>query len=147
MKPTFAVSLFASLVLAACGGETAPVTKPVDGGAGAGHAEPHGERTALGEVKVGAHTVSVFQLLKVEAGKEGDFDLDFPAGKPLPGTVRGWIGLENAIGSLKVKFGRETDSRMHGHPEAPDPIPAGCLLWIEIEDAGSTSRASIAYKQ
>lgn len=146
MKPTFAISLFTTLALVACTGETSTVAKPAGGAAGAGHEHPHGERIALGEVKVGEHTLSVFQLAKIEAGKEGDFDLDFPAGKSLPGTVRGWIGVESGVGSMKVKFAKETESRMHGHPEAPTPIPAGSTLWIEIEGAGTTNKASVAYR-
>ena len=145
MKPTFAVSLFTTLALVACSGETTTVPKPDAGGAGAGH-ERHGERVALGDVKVGEHTFSVFQLAKVRAGEEADFDLDFPAGKPLPGTVRGWIGVESAVGSLKIRFAKETDSRMHGHPEGPNPIPAGSMLWIEIEGAGGTNKVSVAYQ-
>ena len=146
MKSTFAISLFTTLALVACTGETTTVAKPAGGAAGAGPDHPHGERTALGEVKIGEHTLSVFQLEKIEAGKEGDFDLDFPAGKSLPGTVRGWIGVESAVGSLKVRFAKETESRMHGHPEAPNPIPAGSMLWIEIEGAGGTNKVSVAYQ-
>ena len=158
MKPTFALSLFASLTLVACGRDTpthptgththadGTVHKDEPASPAGAHAHEHGERIELGTIKVGEHTISVFQLAKIEAGKEADFDLDFPAGKPLPGTVRGWIGLESGVGSLKVKFEKETDSRMHGHPEGPNPIPAGSMLWIEIEGAGGTSKASLAYR-
>lgn len=145
MKSTLAISLFATLAFVACTGETTTVAKPAGGAADAGH-ERHGERVALGDVKVGEHTISVFQLAKIRAGEEADFDLDFPAGKPLPGTVRGWIGVESAVGSLKIKFAKETESRMHGHPEAPNPIPAGSTLWIEIDGAGGTNKVSVAYQ-
>lgn len=110
------------------------------------HGHSHADRTALGEVKVGDHTVGVFQIAKIEPGKEGDFDLDFQAGRGLPSAVRGWIGLESGHGALKVRFEKETDSRMHGHPEVPKPLPEGSKLWIEIEGTAGTSKASVAFR-
>lgn len=114
----------------------------------ASHADghSHANRVALGGIRVGDHTIDVFQITKVEAGKEGDFDLDFPAGKPLPSAVRGWIGNESGQGSMKVRFEKETDSRMHGHPEVPKPLPAGSALWVEIETPSGVQKASIAFK-
>ncbi len=147
MKTTLIASCFAALVLAACSGETTSVNKPVDsGGAATGHEREHGERQALGGVVIGPHTISVFQLGGVPAGKEADFDLDFPAGKPLPGTVRGWIGEESGKGSMKVRFAKETDTRMHGHPEVPSPLAAGSRFWLEIEADGSVVKGSVAIK-
>lgn len=146
MNHRFVPSLLASLALAACSGESAPHSVPtVPSAADSGHGA-HGERVALGAVAVGEHTFDVFQLGKIEAGAESDFDFDFPAGKSLPGTVRVWIGEESGKGSMKVRFAKETESRMHGHPEVPSPIPAGSRLWIEIESASGTSRASLAYR-
>lgn len=158
MKPTLALSLFASLTLAACGGDTpkhptgththadGTVHKDEPAPPAGAHGHEHGERIELGTIKVGEHTISVFQMAKIEAGKEAEFDLDFAEGKSLPATVRGWIGIESAKGSMKVKFEKETEARMHGHLEAPGPIPAGSMLWIEIEGAGGTSKASVAYQ-
>ncbi len=106
----------------------------------------HADREALGQVRVGEHTISVFQVAKITPGKEGDFDLDFPAGKELPSAVRGWIGVESGQGALKVRFEKETDSRMHGHPEVSNPLTEGSKLWIEIEGAAGPSKASIAFR-
>jgi hypothetical protein len=45
-----------------------------------------------------------------------------------------------------VRFEKETESRMHGHPEVPSPLPEGSSLWIEIE--GPTGgKASVAFKK
>ncbi len=157
MKTKFSLALVAALFCVACNKEENHVHAPGDGhdhpagagkehGAEAGHEHPHGDRTPLGDVTVGGHTISVFQLVAIEPGKEADFDLDFAAGKPMPATVRGWIGLESAQGSMKVRFEKETASRMHGHPVVPKPIPEGSAVWIEIETAAGTSIASMAFR-
>lgn len=105
------------------------------------------ERQALGEIRVGEHTIGVFQVAKITPGKEGDFDLDFPAGVALPSAVRGWIGVESGQGALKVRFEKETASRMHGHPEVPSPLPDGSALWIEIEGQTGVAKASVAFRR
>jgi hypothetical protein len=151
--------LLSAFLLAACGddhpagGTDATKTPGPAGGvvkkdepAGDAHGLSHANRVALGEIKVGDRTIGVFQITKVEPGKEGDFDLDFPAGQVLPGNVRGWIGNESGHGSVKVRFEKETDSRMHGHPEAPKPLPEGSALWVEIEAPSGVQKASIAFK-
>lgn len=128
--------LLLSLCLAlpcACREERAPATpatKPADPG------HVHTQRTDLGEVTIGTHVMRVFQVVKLVPGKEGDFDLDFAAGKPLPAALRAWIGNESGVGSRKVRFEKETESRMHGHPEVPDPIPSGSKLWLDVEGVG-----------
>lgn len=106
----------------------------------------HGEAKPLGQLTVGAHTFQATQLGTVEAGKEGMFDLEFPAGKPVPGIVRAWIGIESGTGSMKAKLGKEGERGMHGHVAVPKPIPDGAKLWIEIEENGASQRGSIAWK-
>jgi hypothetical protein len=148
MKPK-SVFLLCCAVLCVCERQPAATEK-----APAAHDHPHPhdgkgehahtERVALGDVKLGSATVAVFQLSRPAPGGEGDFDLDFPAGSKLPSTLRGWVGLESAQGALKVRFAKETDTRMHGHPEFPDPMPAGSKLWLEVEEASGTVRASVA---
>lgn len=116
----------------------------------AGHdesAHEHAERIPLGEVTLGEHTIAVYQVAAVEPGKEGDFDLDFPAGKALPEAVRGWIGLASAQGSLRMRFEKETAARLHGHPEAPEPMPEGSALWLEVDGATGPIRQSIAFRR
>lgn len=106
------------------------------------HNHNHAERVELGQVELAGHRVSVFQVAPVVPGQEGDFDLDFAGTTALPDAVRGWIGIESGLGSVKVRFARETERRMHGHPEAPAPLPAGAKFWLEIEGAAGKAKAA-----
>lgn len=153
MNPKLSLSLLSTILFAACGKEPAAAhpsgththadgTVHKDEPAG----DSHGEEVALGEVKLGDYTVQVTQAGKVEAGKEAAFELAFPKGKPMPATVRGWIGIESARGSMKGKFDKEGDAGMHGHIETPSPLPAGSKLWLEIEVPSGTSKTSIAFR-
>ena len=105
------------------------------------HEHVHTDRQDLGELVLGTYKVRVFQVAPVTAGAEGDFDLDFEAGKALPTAVRGWIGSEDGVGSRKIRFAKETENGMHGHPEAPSPLAPDARVWIEIESAGKGSVA------
>lgn len=146
MKIRFPLVLSATFLFAACSSEPGKEQKKKNGGADPGHGQEHTERTALGDVKVGDFTIAVFQLSKVQAGHEGDFDLDFAAGQALPDTLRGWVGIESGQGSAKVRFGKVSATRMHGHPEVPDPLPADSKLWLEVETPTGTQKASVALK-
>lgn len=137
------VLLIAVLPFAACSKHEAGTPphsdKPMDHG--------HGEKKPLGPLTIGAHTFAVVQEGDVKAGAEAAFDLEFPKGKALPGTVRGWIGVESGEGSKKDPITKENETTLHGHLEVPKAIPAGAKLWIEIEEtAGKPTKGSIAYK-
>lgn len=135
------------LTFTACGAD--PVKTPsTSGGTGTTtpHDDEHGERKPLGNLTIGAHTFAVIQSGTIEAGQQGNLDLEFPAGKPVPGTVRAWVGIESGVGSMKAKLGPEGDRGVHGHLAVPKPIPAGSMIWIEIEDGATTARGSIAWK-
>lgn len=106
----------------------------------------HGERQALGSVVLGPHTLAVFQDGVPMPGKEGHIDLEVAAGQALPEAVRGWIGVESAQGSRKVRFEKESATNLHGHVEVPDPLPAGSALWLEVDGAAGPVRASVALK-
>lgn len=106
----------------------------------------HGEEHPLGNLTIGAHTFELVQDGPIEAGHEGAIDLRFPAGKTLPGTVRAWVGIESAQGSMKAKLGKEGEHALHGHVEVPKPLPAGSRIWVEIEENGQTQRGSAAWK-
>jgi len=137
MRPRTWLLLSLCLVFpCACREERAPAT-PASKPAEASHV--HTQRTDLGEVTIGAHVLHVFQVVKLVPGQEGDFDLDFAPGKPLPTTVRAWIGIESGVGSRKVRFEKETEARMHGHPEVPNPVPAGSKLWLDVEGVGKAA--------
>ena len=139
------LSLFAACTKEApanpAGGNT-PAKTPADGP----KMGDHGEEKPLGSLTIGAHTFELIQAGAITAGKEGSVDLVFPAGKPVPGTVRAWVGVESGEGSLKSKLGKEGDRAVHGHFEVPKPIPAGSKIWIEIEENGQSLRASAAWK-
>lgn len=107
---------------------------------------PHGERQALGQAVLGAHTLAVFQEGALVPGKEAHIDLDVAAGQALPEVVRGWVGVESGQGSRKARFDKESATNLHGHLEVPDPLPAGSALWLEIDGAAGPVRASVAFR-
>jgi hypothetical protein len=150
MKLKLCIGLFAAVVFAACRHEESHLQTAGDGhdhpAGHAGEEHEHGGTAALGEVKVGTYTVKV-AAGAIEAGKEAEIDLTFADGVALPSTVRGWIGIESGVGSMKTKFGKEGAAGMHAHLEVPKPLPAGGMLWLEIEGASGTSRGSIAIQR
>lgn len=108
------------------------------------HGHAHSERTELGSVTIGAHTIAVIRVAPIVAGKESDFDLDFGTGQR-PAVVRCWIGLESGVGSRKVLFANEGKTVMHGHPEVPNPIPAGSRFFIAIDGDQGPQVGSVAF--
>ncbi len=147
MIPMSRVALSLVFLAFACTKDEPVTPQPAAGQPGTApeHA-PHTDRIALGELSVGGVTIAVFQVAPVAPGKEGDFDLDIAAGVPSTGVIRGWIGVESAEGSMKTRFEKETATRMHGHPEVPMTMPDGSKLWLEVESAAGTQRASIAFR-
>lgn len=140
-------SLSLLLLFAACGTDAkAPTPTPTAGGQTA-PMDDHGTPHPLGNMTIGAHTFEVIQEGDVQAGHEAALDLKFPAGKPLPGTVRAWIGIESGQGSMKGRLTKESERIVHGHVEVPKPIPEGSKIWIEIEESGAKLRASVAWHQ
>jgi hypothetical protein len=123
-------------------GGNAPAKTPAD----APKMGDHGAEHPLGSLTIGAHTFELIQAGAITAGKEGAIDMVFPAGKPRPGTVRAWVGVESGEGSMKSKLDKEGDRAVHGHFEVPSPIPAGSKIWIEIEENGQSLRGSAAWK-
>ncbi|MEQ1632351.1 MAG: hypothetical protein ABL997_08260 [Planctomycetota bacterium] len=157
MNAMFPCVLSVSFLLVACSKESphggAPTGSHVHADGTVHQDEPakaphvHTDRQDLGEIVVGGHAIHVFQVAAMVPGKEGDFDLDFAAGATLPTAVRGWIGAESGQGSMKVRFGKETATRMHGHPEVPSPLPDGSALWIEVEGPSGVSVGSVAFRR
>lgn len=149
MRHSVPCLVLASLV-AACGDDhghdhphphpTPTANAPTDGG------HVHAEHTPLGSVDVAGFHLDVVRVAPVVPGQLADFDLDF--GKQVrPETVRCWIGIESGVGSRKERFAKEGETVMHGHPEAPNPLPEGSALWIEIEVDGKPARASIPFSK
>jgi len=147
MKTKLIPVLVASFLFAACGKE-AHVHTPGDGhGKEAGHTDDHaagghGSMVSLGSIQPGGVAVEVSQEGNVEAGKEVGVDLSFAKGKAVPGTVRAWVGVESAAGSLKAKL-----DGGHGHLEVPKPLPEGSKFWFEADGAAGTSKVSIAFRK
>lgn len=115
---------------------------PAEGAPTTGHPHVHGERVPLGTCSLGEFQLSVFQVAPIKPGAEADFDVEVATAK-LPPVLRGWIGLESGIGSLKVRFENETATRMHGHPEVPATLPAGSAIWFETELGTGLVRGSV----
>ena len=144
-KTLLGLTALSCLLLPACGGD-APATTDRPGTPAAGTApmaDDHGEPHPLGSMTIGAHTFTVVQSGDVEAGHDMPLDLEFPQGAALPTTVRAWIGVESGKGSRKTRLDKEGDRVLHQHVDAPDPIPEGSKIWIEIEADGKTQSSSI----
>lgn len=109
---------------------------------GHGHDESKGE--SLGSIKIGAFKVTVAQEASVMAGKEGSFHVKVKGGKV--NAVSTWIGTQDGNGSVKAKAETE-GADFHAHPKAPDSLPNGSMLWIELEaEDGAKLVGSIAYQ-
>jgi len=146
MKPLVHILLVTAGLLAAGCGPGEPTPPPAGGREAApapeaDHGHEHTDRLDLGRVRIGGSEIQVFQVIALVPGEEGDFDLDFAEGATLPGAVRGWIGDESGRGSRKARFEAETATRMHGHPEVPDPLAAEAMLWLEVEGVGKAGVA------
>lgn len=140
-------ALCTALCLAACGGEaTTPSGTPPAGGAVTTAQAEHGDPRPLGELTVAGHTFTVTQFGDMTPGHEGAIDLEWPAGKQRPDTVRAWIGVESGEGSMKSRLAKEGDRVVHGHVDVPKTLAAGSRLWIEIEDGDQKGRAAVAYR-
>ena len=132
--------LTSALLFAACTKETVTSTPNAPAG-GAAHTDgAHGAEQQLGSLTIGAHTFDVVQAGAVAAGKEAYFDLVFPAGKPVPSTVRAWLGVESGEGSMKSKLGKEGDRALHGHVEADHAVLVGMLLGWQRGGKGQQPR-------
>ena len=151
MKTKSLSLLAASLLFAACGKEE-HVHTPGDGhGKEAGHTDDHGggghgAMVSLGSIQLGGVAVEVEQEGAVEAGKEVGVEISFAKDKPLVGTVRAWVGVESAAGSMKGKLMKEGDTALHGHLEVPKPLPEGSRIWFEV-DGASAGKASIGFRK
>ena len=82
----------------------------------------------LGAAKADRFDIKVTQYGTLKAGGELVFDIELTGGTS--DAVRAWIGTQDAKGSMKARI-----EAGHGHVEAPDPLPDGSKLWIEIESA------------
>lgn len=152
MKPKLFHVLALSVLFTACGKEE-HVHTPGDGhGKEAGHTDDHGSAghgamIQLGSIQIDGSAVGVAQEGAIEAGKDVGVDLTFAKGKPVVTTVRAWVGVESAAGSVKAKLGKEGDNVLHAHLEVPKPLPDGSKFWFEVEGASGTTKTSIAFRK
>jgi hypothetical protein len=129
-----------------------------DHGPGGEHAAPQaghgGPVITLGERTIGTFNAKATRDEgQIIAGKDAPIDVTVTpaAGSAAkPAAVRFWIGTQDAKGSVKAKAEIEDPkdpNRWHVHAEIPNPIPAGSMLWVEIEDdQGATSVGSFDLK-
>lgn len=117
------------------------------GSEGSGHEHHAGERHELGTTKVGEFDVAVSYSGTMTPGKELDVDLAVKGERGRVAAVRAWIGAQDAKGSLKAKAAPEGEG-YHAEVEAPDPLPEGAAVWVEIEtNQGQKLLGSLALKR
>jgi hypothetical protein len=103
-----------------------------DAGSHEGHEHHAGEKHDLGTTKVGDFEVAASYSGTITPGKEVDVDLTLKGERGKVAAIRAWIGTEDAKSSIKAKAAPEGEA-YHAEVEAPEPMPAGAALWIEIE--------------
>ena len=109
-----------------------------------GHSHDETKKKTLGSVKIGGYEVTVGQEAPVVAGTESSFHVKISGGKVK--AVSTWIGTHDGNGSAKLKAEPEGDD-FHAHPKAPNPVPVGSALWIELETKDATKLVgSIVYQ-
>lgn len=96
----------------------------------AGHGGPVVE---LGETTVDGMKVRTSRDAgDIKAGGDAPIDIWIDGGLGSAASVRFWIGIESAKGSLKAKA-EDENGHWHTHGQIPDPLPADSKLWVEIE--------------
>lgn len=122
-----------------------PPAKPTPGAMKDDHSSD--ESHDLGTLTLGGWTVKAKQEGKIEAGKEGHFDIDLAGSSDKPAAVRVWIGSQDGKGSMKSKADGD-GGEYHAHADAPSPLNAEAKLWIEIETSkGEKLVGSVAIKR
>lgn len=116
---------------------------------GGGDDHDHGEEVSLGTAKVGDFMVECAQGHgTIEAGKELHLVVKLPYSDSGASVVRAWIGTEDRTMSI---VGKGDYAASHDdydlHADAPDPLPANPMWWIEVEKPDGTKHlGSIAPK-
>ena len=112
-----------------------------DDAAATDHAgDHHGAPIELGDAKIGSYSVRAARDGgEIKAGGDAPIDVWLTGDLTKIVAVRVWIGLVDAVGSVKVKAEIETPDQpnhFHTHAEVPNPQPAGSKLWVELEITG-----------
>ena len=108
--------------------------------------DPHeGVEYELGKQKLGEVEISVHQVGEVKADKEAIFGIEFPGkNKNLLKTVRGWVGVESADGSVKA-IASSDDIELHVHVEVPKVLSAQSKLWLEAEFTNGSPKQKVSF--
>lgn len=111
-----------------------------------GHAH-EGTRQELGTTESAGLKITAIQIGKIEAGKEGIFEVGLPKDTKAPKAVRLWVGAASGEGSTKAKA--ESDGEdWEAHVEVPATLAADSKLWVEIQpESGSRAKASFDIKK
>lgn len=146
-------------LLAACGGDASPDSRPGDDdhghshGPGDGHDHDHPDDGAgadehdhehdeaeLGTAKVGELDVVFAQGHgPLAAGEEAHLVVKLPYSDGGATTVRAWLGTADRLQSLVAKgvYASSHDD-YDVHATAPDPLPDGVRWWVELEKPDGT---------
>lgn len=114
----------------------------------AGHGGPVIE---LGTTTIGPFTVRASRDQgEIKAGGDAPIDVWLTGGDlAMVTAVRFWIGTEQGDQFVKAKADIEIPSEpnhWHTHAEVPSPLPAGSMLWVEIEIDGQKLAGSFGLK-
>jgi hypothetical protein len=138
MKLVIAIVALAAMCACGCAQEKAEHKH------GHGH---EGARQELGTTESAGMKLSAVQVGKVEAGKEGVFEVSLPKDAKAPKAVRLWVG--NAAGNGSAKAKAENDGEdWEAHVEVPGTLAADAKLWVEVQpDSGSRAKVSFELKK
>jgi hypothetical protein len=136
-----------SVLLATC---IAVLTTAAFAEENAGHKHGHGHegtRQELGTTESAGLKLTAIQVGKVEAGKEGIFEVALPKDTKTPKAVRLWVGNANGDGSTKAKAENDGED-WEAHVEIPGTLAADAKLWVEVQpESGNRTKASFELKK
>lgn len=128
MKPSILTLTILMLAAAGCG---AP--QETEAPAAPAAVEAPAETTAIPMRNMAPVTIGAYEVQPMfeEELEDGHYNIKITGGGEVA-AVRIWVGSEDASDTMVVKTEIENDYH-HGHVEVASPIPAGTMLWIEIE--------------
>jgi hypothetical protein len=108
---------------------------------GDGHGHAAGPTVQLGEQQVAGFAVRASRDGTLAGATDSPIDVWITGGTGKVGSVRFWIGTQDAKGSVKAKAELEKDN-WHTHAEIPSPMPAEGKLWVEFEVEGGAKHVA-----
>lgn len=106
-----------------------------------GHKHGKEEIHKLGRKTIAGYVVSVIVVGEAHAGETVKVDIKLIDAKTDPKALRVWIGAEaiEAKDKVELKKGEKTYA---GELKVPAGTPDGAKLWVEVETADTTAKAS-----